>query len=136
MELRVALRGSPGDPECSSLLGYLYALEGINLDEAAELVTVARRADPGDGRYLRAEGWVRYRQGRVGEALRLLESAALHAPGPQVYEHLGDACYALGLWARARRAWQRALELEPGRAGTSRRLERLGAKAAGGRKER
>ncbi len=132
-ELRAALRVRPGDAECSNFLALLYAREGINLEAAAGLAGAARRAEPASGRYLATLGWVRYRQGRIGEARRLLERAALRARQPEIYEHLGDACFALGLWRRAGYAWSKALELEPGRPGLRRKLGRIGVRSPRGR---
>jgi len=125
-ELRAALENRPDDPAALNMLGYLYAQEGINLDEAAELVSRALAADPKNGHYLDSLGWVRYRQGRVEEALALLERAALAVPEAVVYEHLGDACYALGLNHRARSAWRKALELDKDSAAVERKLQRIG----------
>jgi tetratricopeptide (TPR) repeat protein len=125
-ELRAALRVAPGEARCSGFLARLYALEGINLDEAAELAAVARRARPREAEHIETEGWVRYRQGRVEEARELLELAALRSGRAETYERLGDACFALGLWRRARGAWRRALELEPDRPGPRRKLKRIG----------
>jgi tetratricopeptide (TPR) repeat protein len=124
-ELRAGLRASPGDPGCSYYLGYLYALEGINLEEAEKLVGTARRSDPRNGRYMDAQGWVFYRQGRVEKARKVLESAVLRWPRAEAFEHLGDACFALGLWRRARHAWSRALRLDPRRTGPRLKLERI-----------
>jgi Flp pilus assembly protein TadD len=124
-ELRAALKSSPGDPACSGYLAYLYALEGINLAEAAQLAAAARNAQPRNARHLVAQGWVCYRRGRMKRARKLLELAVLRQPRATPFDHLGDACFALGLWRRAEYAWGRALELEPGRPGIRRKIQRL-----------
>jgi tetratricopeptide (TPR) repeat protein len=124
-ELRAALKSAPDDPPTLNMLAYLYAQEGLNLDEAAELAARALAAEKDNGHYLDTLGWVRYRQGQVAEALPLLERAALNAPEAVIHEHLGDACYALGLLRRARAAWTRARELDPSLPGPRRKLERL-----------
>jgi tetratricopeptide (TPR) repeat protein len=124
-ELRAALKSAPDDPAALNMLAYLYAQEGLNLDEAADLAGRALAAEKDNGHYLDTLGWVRYRQGKVAEALPLLERAALNAPEAVIHEHLGDACYALGLLRRARAAWTRARELDPGLPGPPRKLKRL-----------
>jgi tetratricopeptide (TPR) repeat protein len=124
-EVRAALRVSPGDPACSHYLGHLYALEGINLEEAAQLIAVARRADGRNVRYLESEGLLLYRRGLVERARKLLELAALRGGGAEAYERLGDAYFALGLWHRADYAWKKALELDPRREGSRRKLDRI-----------
>ncbi len=125
VELRALLEIHADNAEALNMLGYLYAREGINLDEAAELVGRALAADPKNGHYLDSLGWVRYRQGKVEEALGILERAAMNAPEAVIYEHLGDACYALGLARRARAAWTKAAELDTAASGPKRKLERL-----------
>jgi tetratricopeptide (TPR) repeat protein len=128
-ELRAALSSSPDDADCAGLLGYLYALEGISLDEAQKLTADAVRLRPESGRLLHYRGWALYRLGRIEEARRALETAALREPTAEVHVHLGDALYALGLWRRARRAWHRALELDAGSEAARRRLGRFGEAA-------
>jgi len=124
-ELRAALQVKPTDPACCNMLAWLYAREAINLAEAARLAETARLADPESGHYLHTLGRVRYRQGRVAESRTLLERAAMRAQDAIILEHLGDACFALGLWRRAGYAWRKALELDPGRPGPRRKLERM-----------
>ncbi|HOX05034.1 MAG TPA: tetratricopeptide repeat protein [Planctomycetota bacterium] len=124
-ELRALLEIHQDNAEALNMLGYLYAQEGINLEEAADLVGRALTAEPKNAHFLDSLGWVRYRQGRVEEALGILERAAMNAPEPVIYEHLGDACYALGLLNRARVAWRRAAELDREAPGPKRKLERL-----------
>jgi tetratricopeptide (TPR) repeat protein len=126
-ELREALRISPEDPDCSSYLGYLYAMEGINLEEAGRLVSLACKRNPLNGSYLAAQGWLMFRRGRVREAHRLLEVAALRTGSARVYDHLGDSCFALGYWREARLAWLKAVELDPDMTVVKIKLKRLKA---------
>jgi Flp pilus assembly protein TadD len=80
---------------------------------------------PDEGAYLDTLGWVYYRQGEYGKALKCLRKAARAMPDdPVIHDHLGDALYALGEPGEARRYWQKSLELEPGRLSLPRREER------------
>jgi tetratricopeptide (TPR) repeat protein len=125
-ELRVALSASPDNAEALNMLGYLYAEEGINLEEAADMAARALAAEKDNGHFMDSLGWVRYRQGRAREALPLLERAAMLSPEPAIYDHLGDACYALGLFRRARAAWLKSKELDKDRPGVEHKLGRRG----------
>ncbi|MHC4914873.1 MAG: tetratricopeptide repeat protein [Planctomycetota bacterium] len=124
-ELRAALMISPEDPECSSFLAVLYAEEGIRLEEAAERAATALRADPDSPRYLDAQGRVFFRQGLIDEARKALERAALKGAGAAGLERLGDAYFALGLWRRARVAWEKALGMGAPRPAVEKKLERI-----------
>ncbi len=124
-EVRAALRNSPEDPECSNFLAYLYAQEGIRLEEAAARAATALRADSDNPRYLGTQGWIFYRQGLIAEARKALELAALKGADATGFEHLGDTYFALGLWRRAQLAWERALSMDSARPGLRRKLERI-----------
>lgn len=94
-------------------LGYLWAENGENLDEALGLVQRALELDPGNAAYVDSLGWVYYRLGEYDQALKhLRRAAALRPDDGTILEHLGDAYRALGEVEEARRAYRRALELE------------------------
>lgn len=95
-------------------LGYLYADKGQNLDEAEELVKRAVALQPKNGFILDSLGWVYYQQKRYAEARTTLEASLALAPDdPVIWEHLGDACKALGDAAGARKAYENAVKLQP-----------------------
>jgi tetratricopeptide (TPR) repeat protein len=93
-------------------LGYMWAEQGANLEEAQSLVERAVSLDPGNGAYADSLGWVYYQRGEYEKALEHLRRAADVLPSDgTVQEHLGDVHLALGDPAAARDAYESALAL-------------------------
>lgn len=110
--LRRVLELQPDFHAALNYLGYTYAEEGENLDEALRLVSRAVALDPDNGSYVDSLGWTYYRLGRHEQARGYLERAArLEPTDATLHEHLGDVYVALGQNDRARAAYRRALEL-------------------------
>jgi len=100
--------------EVYNLLGYLYALEGIKLDEAADLVYTAINMDPDNGAFYDSLGWIYYKKGDLEKALKNLERAAGSvSEDPTVWDHLGDVYLSLEKHKQAAEAWLKALDLDP-----------------------
>lgn len=113
--LEQVLDAYPEDVSASNDLGYLWADQGKNLDQALKMLQFAVGAEPDNGAYRDSLGWVLYRLGRFDEALAELKKAAeVETPDGVVLDHLGDAYSQLGQGDAAREAWQRALKsLDP-----------------------
>ncbi len=110
---RSLLELDPTFPEALNYLGYMFAEQGENLEEAEELILKAVRTEQENGAFVDSLGWVYFQMGRFEEARLHLERAVRLMPGDgTVFEHLGDAYLALGLEGDAREAYLRALELE------------------------
>ncbi|GAT35063.1 Chs5p-Arf1p-binding protein [Terrimicrobium sacchariphilum] len=101
--------------EAYNYLGYMWADQGKNLDEAELLIRRALAMEPSNGAYIDSLGWLYYHQGKYQEALtELLRAAeALPEPDPTVYGHVADAYHKLGKTAEAVLYWQKALALDP-----------------------
>jgi len=93
-------------------LGYMWVEKNENLDEAISMIRHAVRLDPGNGAYVDSLGWALYQKGDLESARDTLERASRLAQDPTIYEHLGDVYVALGDVTSARRAYNRAMELE------------------------
>ncbi len=94
-------------------LGYMYAQQGENLDEALELVQRAVGLSPSNGAYIDSLGWVYYKLGDYDVALAHLKRASVLEPDDgTVFDHLGDAYLALGDHDRAVEAYRKALALD------------------------
>jgi tetratricopeptide (TPR) repeat protein len=99
--------------EALNYLGYMWADQGVNLDEARELIERAVELEPENAAFLDSLGWVWFRLGDAERALPWLEKAVALAeePDPVLFDHLGDVYQALGRQEEARELWRRALEL-------------------------
>jgi len=113
-DLLAALRLQGDQAHLLNYLGYSWIDRGENLERAEEMIRRAVELRPEDGFIVDSLGWVYYRTGRYGDAVRELERAVTLEPlDPTINEHLGDAYWQVGRLAEARFQWGRALNLEP-----------------------
>jgi tetratricopeptide (TPR) repeat protein len=123
-QLELILKSDPNDAGASNDLGYLWADQGKNLEEAETLIrkAIALDAEQKKGAaepdqnaaYLDSLGWVLFRRGRLKEARVWLEKASALSVGdddPVIWDHLGDVYFRLQETERARSAWQKAVSL-------------------------
>ena len=112
--LREAISLAPEYADALNALGYFFADNGTNLDEAVDLIKKALKKSPKQAGYLDSLGWAYFKQGKLDEALRQLEMALRLMPeSAEIQDHLGDAYMKKGLKEKAIAAWQRAIQLEP-----------------------
>lgn len=148
--LEAQLAISDDDPHLCNDLGYLWADQGINLEEAERLIRRAIQLDRAEKRknrgpldkdsarqdnaaYIDSLAWVLFKRGRAKEAAELLEQALKLEDGrddPTIWDHLGDVRAALGDWPAAVAAWQQAAELyrQPRHVAFGRKREQVEAK--------
>jgi len=125
-DLRGLLEQRPGDAVVQNALGYTLADRNRQLDEAAALVSAALEQTPDSAAVLDSMGWVLFRQGRLREALVLLERASDLGEDVEIDLHLGEVQWALGDPAAARKTWQAALERRPDDPRLKERLQQAG----------
>jgi tetratricopeptide (TPR) repeat protein len=118
------------DPEFApalNYLGYMWAEQGVRLQEALRLVRKAVSLEPENGAYVDSLGWAHYRLGEYEEARDHLERAIeLEGADATIYEHLGDTYRALGRLEQARDHYRRALDLDgDNAAAVARKLDEL-----------
>jgi tetratricopeptide (TPR) repeat protein len=112
-EFRGVLAIRADDTTAMNYLGYMWADQGKNLDEALRLVQRAVELEPGNGAYVDSLGWAHFRRGELAEARENLERAVTLTPeNATIHEHLGDVYLALGEIDLARSAYQRALAID------------------------
>lgn len=111
-EFKKTLSIDPEFHQALNSLGYLYAEEGINLDEAEILVKKALEFEPENPAYIDSLGWVYFKKGQFDRAIQLLEKATQLLSDPVIFDHLGDAYFKKGQIDKARQFWKKSLELD------------------------
>jgi tetratricopeptide (TPR) repeat protein len=112
-DLLKALEMRPEHPYVLNYLGYSWADQGKNLDEALDMIERAVRQRPTDGYIVDSLGWVYYRIGKYEKAVDYLERSVELRPGdPVINDHLGDAFWMVGRRNEARFQWRRSIALD------------------------
>jgi len=113
-DFRQALALQPDQALVLNYLGYSWVDQGMNLDEAFDMLRKAVEQRPRDGYIVDSLGWAFYRLGRYDEALRFLERALeLRASDPTINDHLGDVYWRVGRKIEAGFQWNHARDLKP-----------------------
>lgn len=109
---QAALRKNPQDPFTLNYLGYWWADEGRNLEDAIDLIERAVRLRPRSGYFVDSLGWVHFKLGNLDLAVAFLEQATILEPvDPVISDHLGDAYWATGRFVEARFKWRYAMSI-------------------------
>ncbi|HUI20557.1 MAG TPA: tetratricopeptide repeat protein [Methylocella sp.] len=113
-DLLQALALYPDQPLVLNYLGYSWVDQGMNLDEAFNMLRRAVELRPTDGYIVDSLGWANYKLGRVDEAVKQLERAIdLKPSDPVINDHLGDAYWRAGRKLEAHFQWNHARDLDP-----------------------
>ena len=92
---RQVLKIEPQNSEALNSLGYMYAEDGVHLDEAIRMVRKAIEIDPANGAYYDSLGWALYRQGKYPESLMVLQKAKTFIQDEILDEHISVVYKAL-----------------------------------------
>jgi tetratricopeptide (TPR) repeat protein len=126
--MRLALEQNPDNASALNFIGYTWAEQGINLDEAERMIARAVELRPDDGYIVDSLGWVHYvrakelvEKGRARDAQKHLDAALeyleradrLTGGDPVVSEHLGDTYLLLDQKRQALDRFEEAIRLEP-----------------------
>ena len=107
-----AIEIDPSDSFALNYLGYWWADEGRNLDQAIEMIERAVGYRPESGFFVDSLGWVHFKLGRPERAVAYLERATMLEPADaEITGHLGDVYWVLGRIDEARFKWRLALSL-------------------------
>ncbi len=123
-----AIEIDPSDAFALNYLGYWWADEGRNLDEAIAMIEQAVSQRPDSGFFVDSLGWVHFRLGDAAKAVGYLERATeLEPADPEITGHLGDVYWVLGRHDEARFKWRLALSLSTDEAEQKKLSDRLAA---------
>ncbi len=111
-------------------LGFMWADEGVQLEEARRLIQKAVDLEPKNPAYLDSLAWVLFKLDQPHLALTHIEEALKYQEEPDatLFDHLGDIHHAIGNQAEARKAWEQSLKIEPA-PDVQRKLDRTAAPA-------
>ncbi len=110
---RKVLSFEPKNTLALNFIGYSYAEQSINLDQAENLIRQALEIEPGNAAYLDSLGWVYYQKKDYPNALKQLEQASKLLEDQVIFEHLGDTYWVLKRREEAKNMWEKALKLKP-----------------------
>ncbi len=112
--LLVVLEQEPDHPQVNNDLGYLWADEGKNLEQARGMIAKALATEPDNPAYIDSMGWVLFQLGEFEKAREHFEKAVELERGQDstIWDHLGDTYDKLSRPEKALDAWRKALELE------------------------
>jgi len=103
----------PDDPTLQNALGYTLADHTLELAHAEALIRHALTVMPDNPAAIDSLGWVQFRQGDARGAAATLAHAYSLGHDPEIAAHWGEALWASGQQAEARRVWAAALAREP-----------------------
>ncbi len=127
-QLKELLKAEPDNPTYNNDLGFIWADNDKNFEEAEKLIRKALEEDkklrhknnpnikPEDDKdnaaYLDSMGWVLYKAKKYDEAKKYLEQAVQDKEGQhvEIFDHLGDTYLKLNDKAKALEAWKKGVE--------------------------
>jgi tetratricopeptide (TPR) repeat protein len=103
----------PDHAHALNAYGYSLAERNIRLGEAHKLITQALALAPRDPFIMDSMGWVLFRQGKLREALKTLETAYGIKADPEIAAHLGEVLWTMGRKDDAARLMNEAAKKNP-----------------------
>ena len=111
--LRHLLKLKPDHAHALNALGYSFADRNVRLDEARKLISRALALAPEDPFIMDSMGWVLFREGKLPEALKTLETAYGIRADPEIAAHIGEVLWTLGRKDEASRVLSEAVKKFP-----------------------
>ena len=112
-DLRKVIKMKPDYAHAYNALGYTLAEKTDRLAEARDLIEKALQLAPDDPFIEDSLGWVHYRMGQTGAALKHLQAAYSARPDPEIAAHLGEVLWKSGQRDQAQKIWRAALTENP-----------------------
>lgn len=119
---------APENANAYNALGYTYADQNRNLDDAQNLLEHALELEPDNPYILDSVGWYLYRVNDLQAAIEYLKRSYEQHPEADVAAHLGEVLWASGRKDEAQRIWREGLERDPDSDVLKETLKRFGVK--------
>ncbi len=126
--LRRVMVLKPDSPDAYNALGYVFADQNINLDQAQILLDKAVQLAPGNPFILDSMGWLQFRLGNVALAAQYLENAFELSPQADIAAHLAEIFWTNGDKKRARALLKEGWKLDKTNPTLKDTLKRLGVR--------
>ena len=107
------LKLKPDHAHALNAFGYSLAERNVRLAEAHKLIAQALALAPQDPFIMDSMGWVLFRQGKLPEALKTLETAYGIKADPEIAAHLGEVLWTMGRKDDASRLMNEAAKKNP-----------------------
>jgi tetratricopeptide (TPR) repeat protein len=115
---------NPNHAGALNFVGYTWADNNENLEEAERFIRRALELEPQDPFILDSLGWVQFRLGHYEEAYKNLLAAHQAVPKEFVIvDHLADTLVKLGRLSEAREYYVKALQLKPEKEGDLQKVQ-------------
>jgi len=111
--LQKAIKAYPRSEQLKNTLAYLWAEQGVKLEEATKLINEVLQTAPNVAAFLDTKGWILFKMKRPYDAIQYLLKAAELEKDPVVFDHAGDALAATGMLQEAKEFWKKSYELDP-----------------------
>ncbi|MGH8813943.1 MAG: tetratricopeptide repeat protein, partial [Advenella sp.] len=118
----------PDSPDAYNALGYVFADQNINLEQAQTLLDKAVQLAPGNPFILDSMGWLQFRLGNDALASQYLENAFELSPQADIAAHLAEIYWSGGDKKRARALLKQGWQLDKENPTLKETLKRLGVR--------
>jgi tetratricopeptide (TPR) repeat protein len=111
-----ALEINPDDPMLNNNYAYSLSERGLQLQRAYKMSKYALSSDSTNAAFLDTYGYILHKLGRNSEAVTYIKKAiSTGEASAEVFENLGDVYISMDDKDNAMEAWEKSLEIEPGR---------------------
>jgi tetratricopeptide (TPR) repeat protein len=103
---------NPDHAQALNFLGYTLTVLGRDYVRAHVLLKKALSLDPQNGYFLDSLAWLYFKQEKFNKAWEIINQAVAQVTDdPVIWEHFGDIAHSLKKDTKARKAYQKAIEL-------------------------
>jgi len=114
----------PGNDIILNNYSYSLAERNLKLEKALKMIQKAMEKSPNNSHYMDTIGWIYFQMGQTDQAYKyVIQSYRINSSSWEVADHLGDIFKKLNKRDEAVNYWKRALELNPGNASITKKID-------------